>query len=233
VLRVRVRLPLTSYGLREIVGGSAVCLAAVALGWLACWPLVPLALAAWAALLAFFRDPERVDRSGPHDVVSPADGTVTDIEEAHAPAFLEGPTRRVGIFMSVADVHVNRAPVTATVRHVQHVPGSFHDARRPISRTENELNLLGLELPDGRRLLVNQIAGVIARRVVCRVAVGDALRKADRFGMVKFGSRVELYLPLGDGYDVRVRRGDRVTAGVSVLATRRAAHARSEAARTP
>ena len=212
-------IPLSGYGRSTILLGTALLLAGAVLGLLFFWPAAVLFGLLWVALLAFFRDPERSVQSPPHALLSPADGVVRDVGEVEPPGFIEGRAVRVGIFMSLFDVHVNRSPAAGTVRWVSHHPGSFHDARSEAAAAHNEHNLLGLGLEDGRRILVNQVAGLIARRIVCRASVGDVLKKGQRFGMVKFGSRVELYLPLADQYSVAVRPGDRVKAGQSVLAT--------------
>lgn len=134
------------------------------------------------------------------------------------PGFLPGPATRIGIFMSVTNVHVNRMPADGTVRWISYHPGTFRDARSPQALKHNEHNFVGLELDDGRKVLVNQIAGAVARRIVCAAAVGDRFRRGQRFGMVKFGSRVELYLPEADQYDILAKPGDKVRAGLSVLA---------------
>jgi phosphatidylserine decarboxylase len=193
------------------------------------WPVALLWGLIWVGVLSFFRDPERRVECFPDDLLSPADGVVRDVEEVRPPAFLDGPAVRIGIFMSVLDVHVNRSPADGVVRWVSRHPGSFHDARARDAVTQNEHNFLGLELDDGKRILVNQVAGVLARRIVCEPALGDRLRRGERFGMVKFGSRVELYLPVADEYQVRARPGDRVRAGFTVLATRAARRSSPEA----
>jgi len=212
-------IPLARYAIREIVGLCAFFGAAIAVCAMYC-PLlvVPLGLCA-AAVLAFFRDPERCGDAPDGDLVSPADGTVRDIEEVNDAPFLEGPARRIGIFMSVFDVHVNRAPASGRVLWTEYRRGAFHDARSEAAARENERMLIGMELPDSRRLLLSQIAGVVARRIVCALRPGDEVKRGERFGMVKFGSRVELYLPACDKYVLRVRPGDRVRAGLSVLAS--------------
>lgn len=214
-----MRIPLTRYGLHTLLDGSLFLLAGVVLGLLFFWPAALVFALLWLWLLSFFRDPERATQSPPHELLSPADGTVRDVGEVTPPAFLDGPAVRVGIFMSVLDVHVNRSPADGVVRWVSHHPGSFRNARAKEALERNEHNLLGLELEGGRRILVNQVAGAIARRIVCEPSVGTALRKGQRFGMVKFGSRVELYLPVADEYAVAVRVGDRVKAGITVVAT--------------
>lgn len=216
-----MRVPLTRYGRDTMLYATGI------LGGLAAlqivtgtWPAALLWGLMWIGMLSFFRDPERHAKCSPDDLLSPADGVVRDVEEVSPPAFLNGPAIRIGVFMSVLDVHVNRSPADGVVRWVSYHPGSFHDARARDAVTQNEHNFLGLELSEGRRIMVNQVAGVLARRIVCAAAVGDRLERGQRFGMVKFGSRVELYLPVADEYEVRARPGDRVKAGLTVLATR-------------
>ena len=213
-----MRVPLTKYGLREIILGSVLCLGAVAVCIWLFPPGVVVPVLAWICLLSFFRDPDRPGDGAPHELLSPADGVIMDIQEVDPPAFLDGRAVRVGGFMSVFEVHVNRAPMAGTVRYLERFPGKFRNARDARSRTENEHNLIGLELADGRRILVNQIAGVIARRIVCAVRPGDRLARGQRLGMVKFGSRVELFVPQADSPVVRVRVGDKVKGGRDVLA---------------
>ncbi len=213
-----MRIPLARYGAGTVLGGTVVLAALAGLAWMA-WPAAAaLPVLLWVGLLMFFRDPERTADCGEHDLLSPADGTVHDVGEVDAPEFIDGRAIRIGVFMSVFDVHVNRSPAAGAVRHVSHHPGSFIDVRTREAHAANEHNFLGMELADGRRILVNQIAGLVARRIVCAVTVGDQLGRGDRFGMIKFGSRVELYLPAGDQYKVVVAVGDRVRAGRSVLA---------------
>jgi phosphatidylserine decarboxylase len=202
-----------------ILPASACLLAGTVLSAVVFWPAVVPIMLLWAGLLAFFRDPERRSEAAEGDVLSPADGVVRDVAEVEAPAFIEGPAVRIGIFMSLFDVHVNRAPATGTVRCLDHVPGSFRDARSPAAALTNEHCLLGLKLDDGHRLLIRQVAGLVARRIVCDVSAGDHLRRGQRFGMIRFGSRVELYLPVADQYLMAVRAGDRVKAGQTVLAS--------------
>ena len=216
-----MRIPLTGYGRREILLGSLVCIAALVAGVVFFWPLALIGLLLWGCLLAFFRDPERSVRSTPDTLLSPADGVVQDIQEVADPPgdFLSGPALRIGIFMSILNCHVNRSPAAGTVRFVRHYPGRFHDARDPRAASENEHNLVGVELPDGRRILVNQIAGRIARRIVCAVQPGDTLEAGERFGMVKFGSRLELFVPASDEADVTVRLSQKVKAGIDALAS--------------
>jgi len=212
-----LRWPLTRYGTRELVAGSLLLAGACALAlWL--WPWAVVAPAAlWAFLLAFFRDPERTAPEGEDAILSPADGRVADIEELREDAFLGTEAVRVGIFMSLFNVHVNRAPVSGKVVFRDYRPGKFHNAMVAQASRENECMLVGIERADGTRVLLRQIAGVIARRIVCDCSVGTELTRGQRFGMVKFGSRLEVYVPKASGFQPAVAVGDRVRAGSSVL----------------
>jgi phosphatidylserine decarboxylase len=213
-------LPLARYGTREILLSA---LAAAVLiffcGWLGVgWlSVVPLLLFGW--VLAFFRDPRRVPPENPRAVVSPADGTITHIEEKEEPHFVGGRAIMVGIFLSIFNVHLNRAPWRGTVRYLQYTPGSFHDARSEASSAENEQMAIGLETehPRAGRMLVKQIAGLIARRIVCDVREDQTVERGELIGMIKFGSRTELYLPAEAGLELKVKVGDKVCAGTTVL----------------
>ena len=173
--------------------------------------LVPLALAV-AFALWFFRDPERMPPADERFVVSPADGRVVAVTPDRA---LDAPGTRVSIFMSPLDVHVNRNPVSGTVVQVRHTAGKFRAAFADKASLDNERNAVVLE-SGGRRYVVVQIAGALARRIVCRVAPGDPVRRGERFGMIMFGSRVDFYLP--SGVVPVVRAGDRVHAGATPVA---------------
>jgi len=169
----------------------------------------------FALLLYFFRDPERTSPAGEGVFLAPADGRVVEVKQVHEPRFLQGEGLKISIFMSLLDVHVNRVPVEGQVVLVEHVPGQFLQAFRPEASEVNEHNLVGLESRHGR-VLVKQVAGIMARRVVCWVRPGQKVQAGDRLGVVKFGSRVDLYLPPGAASAVRV--GDRARAGVTVIA---------------
>ncbi len=212
---------LTGYGRREWLTSSIVGAAAVAApAWAGWWWASAGAVAVWLAVLWFFRDPRRRPPPGLEAgaLLSPADGRVTAVEAVAHHAAAGGPALVVRIFLSVLDVHVNRSPAGGRVVSVEHRPGRYHDARSPLSAAENESNLVTLLLDDGRTVGVRQIAGRIARRIVCAVAPGDRLERGQRYGMIKFGSGVELILPRRDGAQVLVRPGDRVAAGRTVLA---------------
>jgi len=212
-----LHLPLTRYGTRELAVGTLVLggLAALAL-WQCPWAAVaPAAL--WVLLVNFFRDPERVPPEGEARLVSPADGRVADVEIVREDEFLHAEALRIGIFMSIFDVHVNRAPVGGTVAYRGYRRGKFRNAMGTAAADENECSFVGIERPDGSRLLVRQIAGLIARRIVTDCAVGAHLHRGQRFGMVKFGSRLEVYVPATLPFRLAVAVGDRVKAGESVL----------------
>jgi phosphatidylserine decarboxylase len=184
------------------------------------WPLWLLAfvlalLTLWVAY--FFRDPERQGDRGERLVVSPADGRVVLITDLQEPGYMQGPTRRISIFMNVFDVHVNRYPVAGTVRYVHYNPGKFLNAATEKSSLENEQRSVGIEMNAGhRRILVRQIAGLIARRIVTYSREGDVVAQGARMGIIRFGSRVDVYLP--PDAQLRVAIGQRATAGVTVLA---------------
>ena len=178
--------------------------------WLAA--LVLLLLALWVAY--FFRDPERTGERGPSLVVSPADGKLIMITEVDEPSFMQSRATRLSIFMDVFDVHVNRYPVDGTVKYVHYNKGKFFNAATDKSSLENEQMSVGIDT--GRyRLLVRQIAGLIARRIVTYSKVGEKVKQADRMGIIRFGSRVDVFLPFGS--TVRSKLGDVTTAGVTIL----------------
>ncbi|MBI4877902.1 MAG: phosphatidylserine decarboxylase [Acidobacteria bacterium] len=160
--------------------------------------------------LWFFRDPERVIPSGPV-AVSPADGKVVLVRP-------EGDLTRVSIFLNIFDVHVNRAPIAGRVTEVRYRPGKFLVASREEATSDNEQNVMTVE-GDGTRVVFSQIAGLIARRIVCYKRPGDAVRTGERIGLIKFGSRMDVLL--GPEWKIEVRPGQRVEAGASVLARRR------------
>jgi phosphatidylserine decarboxylase len=185
------------------------------------WPLaIPFLLAA-ALVVWFFRDPPRVVPTEVGLVVAPADGKVVAIEHIDYDPFLAGPAVQIGIFLSIFNVHVNRSPVASRVIGLTYKPGKFLNALRPRSAQENEQLAIRLEEsgPPYRRYIVRQIAGAIARRIVCWARPGDSLARGARFGMIKLGSRTELVLPAGqDEVEIRVKIGQHVKAGHTVIA---------------
>jgi phosphatidylserine decarboxylase len=213
---------LTRYGIREWGFISVACAAAGALLWWAgLWWGVAIVAVAWLALVAFFRDPlfRKPATDAPNDMVSPADGRISAIEDVDAHPALGGPAKVVRIFLSVLDVHVNRFPCDGTVASVTHFPGRYLDARTAESAKVNESNVTVLTIASGERVGIKQISGAIARRIVCATKPGDKARRARRFGMIKFGSTTELILPRPRDVRVHVKVGDRVTGGVTILAT--------------
>ena len=179
--------------------------------------LVPVALLLFT--LWFFRDPPRRIPDGPGLIVSPADGRVTDIEEIEELELLNRRVRRIGIFLSVFDVHVNRAPAAGQIVYCAEFEGTYHDARSPAASTHNTARTWGFACGDGLLLVVRQITGAIARRIVCWLKPGDELTRGEQFGMIKLGSRTELVLPREAGLKILVRIGDKVKAGSSTLAS--------------
>lgn len=216
----RGRLPFARVGLAELllIGGGFFGLAAVGtwLYWPAGWiPAVFGLFVAW-----FFRNPSRPGPLEPGLVVSPADGKVVTIEEIEHDPFVGGPAVVIGIFLSVFNVHINRAPVAARIIGMTYHRGKFLNALRAASVTENEQMHVRIEetAAPHRRMVVKQIAGAIARRIVCWVRPGNELARGEQFGMIKLGSRTELIMPKEAGLSIRVQVGQNVCAGTTVLA---------------
>ena len=178
--------------------------------WLTAFVLLLLAL--WVAY--FFRDPERTGERGPSLVVSPADGKLIMITEVDEPSFIQGRAIRLSIFMNVFNVHVNRYPVDGVVKYVHYNKGKFLNASSDKSSLENEQMSVGIEA-GRRRVLVRQIAGLIARRIVTYSKLDEKVRQGDRMGIIRFGSRVDVFVPIGS--KVRAKLGDITTAGVTIL----------------
>jgi phosphatidylserine decarboxylase len=191
--------------------------------------LVVLAVASWSfsawlafvfvllilCTLAFFRDPDRPVSSDPKDVVAAADGAVTEIRELEETEFLKTKMRRIGIFLSVFDVHTNRAPIDGCIVYRQHHQGLCLDARREDCSEKNEAMTWAFQ-NSGALIVVRQLTGAVARRIVAWSNVGDEVKKGDRFGMIRFGSRTEVYLPLTA--TVLVKQGDHVAGGSTIIA---------------
>jgi len=177
-----------------------------------------LAIFLISVLLFFFyflRDPERQTPAGEGLFVAPADGRVVTVRQSEEPIFLQEPATQISIFMSLLDVHVNRAPMAGEVAFREYRPGRFLPAYRHEASHENESNLLGL-VEGGTRILIKQVAGILARRILCWSSVGQRLARGQRFGLIKLGSRVDLFLP--PDVEVLVAPGDKVRAGETVLA---------------
>lgn len=166
-------------------------------------------------VIAFFRDPERAAPDDPKAIISPADGKVIKIEKVFEGRLLNAEAQKISIFMNVFNVHVNRAPSDGKVVKVLYNPGKFLSANLDKASLENEQNGIVCEDKWGNRFAFNQIAGLVARRIVCRAKVGDTLSKGERFGLIRFGSRVDVYLPLE--CKIAVKIGDKVSSGTTIL----------------
>ena len=191
-----------------ILTAGFLALFAFALGWK--WSgLVPALFA--LAFMGFFRDPERVPPVGEELILSPADGKIVAVKRHEMPGGLGGAGTQVSIFLSPFDVHVNRAPVKGRVEEIQYQKGNFFAAYKEQASQSNEQNALNIVDAKGRSLRVVQIAGVLARRIICYVKRGDGLERGQRFGLIMFGSRVDLFLPPGS--KIEVVEGQRVRGG--------------------
>jgi phosphatidylserine decarboxylase len=181
------------------------------------YPIITLVLLVAATfILMFFRDPERTTPDIEGGVISPADGKIIFVETTRDERFSEDKLLKISIFMNVFNVHVNRIPITASVTEVRHVPGSFLAADSEKAHLNNEYCAVEMLTPDRRKITMVQIAGLVARRIICRLEAGDDVSCGKRFGMIRFGSRVDLYLPHQSNPAVKV--GDKVVAGESLLA---------------
>lgn len=229
----RDRLPFARVGLAELIAfsvlffGSALAVAGCVL---CCGVGSPLNAVLWTIVVAlvltgsevvwFFRNPHREVPTGPGEVVSPADGKVVLIEEIEYDEFIGGPAVLIGIFLSIFNVHINRSPVAARVIGLRYKPGKYLNALRPESARENEQVAIRLEEVSAphRRMIVRQITGAIARRIVCWLKPGDSLGRGEQVGMIKLGSRTELLLPREAGLELLTKVGDTVKAGESLMA---------------
>jgi len=201
-------------GVPFVLAGAVLALAG-SLWWPRSLP-VSLALVLLTVFVAwFFRNPDRTPSSMPGSVISPADGTIVYSGDCPPGRYIAEPGKKVSVFMSIFDVHVNRAPVSGKVLSVQYHPGTFHVASVDKASLENEQNGVRIGTEDGREVAYVQIAGLVARRVVCDLAEGDRVRQGQRVGMIRFGSRVDILMPAST--EIRVRKGDQVRAGETVV----------------
>jgi phosphatidylserine decarboxylase len=220
----RGRLGLARHGWIEIICisfilalvslGSAV--AAITVHW-SFWLLTVIILVLWFESVYFFRDPERRPPEDSECLVAPADGVVTHIEKVDEPDFPGGRALRISIFLSVFNVHVNRVPRGGRVTGLRYFRGTFIDARAADCAVRNEQLWVDIEESGGRSLRVKQIAGAVARRIVCWLKIGEEVHKGDRFGMIKFGSRTDILVPADERVELSVKIGDPVTGGETVL----------------
>jgi phosphatidylserine decarboxylase len=223
-----MRIPLTKYGWPQVVIFPVVILsvmAGIALGATAAlqlWAIISIEVLLAAILiwiLSFFRDPERNCPTGSNLLLAPADGQITDIDKVENNIFLGGAALRIGIFLSIFNTHINRAPCNVKVEKITYKKGKYKNALNPESariNESNELNLVRTDNPQDR-LIVRQISGAIARRIVCKTTEGSELTGGEKFGMLKFGSRTELYVPVRENAKCMVKIGDKVKAGLTTL----------------
>lgn len=189
-----------------------------AVHWLFLILLVPV-IVVWAEIFYFFRDPERIIPPDVDCLLSPADGHITDVGIVSEPGFAGGRAFRIGIFLSIFDVHVNRMPRAGRVVQLRYFPGSFLDARHPECGARNEQMWIDIEEQESQRpIRIKQISGAIARRIVCWLKPDEVVKAGSRFGMIKFGSRTEVYVPATEQIDVKVKVGDSVKGGSTILA---------------
>jgi len=180
-------------------------------------PLVALSVTVWIFTgfsLYFFRDPERTIPLGDNLILSPADGKIISIEEEYEPLIFEKKVIKVSIFLSVFDVHINRIPIDGEVTYFDYRKGEFYPAYKDDASSKNEQTVIGIE-GDRCKLLFKQIAGTVARRIVCHIRAGQIVKKGKRFGMIKFGSRTELFLP--EHVKIQVKLNDRVKGGETII----------------
>ncbi|RKY09382.1 MAG: phosphatidylserine decarboxylase family protein [Planctomycetota bacterium] len=225
-----MRIPLTKYGLPQVVAFPAMVLVVMVTVYISgkqaimsptavfIVELIMGILLVW--VLAFFRDPHRRVPRGDNILVAPADGKVTDIDVVEENDVIGGKALKIGIFLSIFDVHINRTPCAARIDKVAYKPGQYTNAMNPSSAQVNESNDIAMTRLSGPRdaLLVRQISGAIARRIICRAEVGAEFACGERFGMIKFGSRTELYVPARDDLKCLAKVGDKVKAGETILA---------------
>ncbi len=198
------------------------------------WPLaIPFAVV-WLWVIAFFRDPTRVRSFAPGEFCSPADGTVTEITELESCDGIDGPAIRIGMFLSLFNVHINRMPCAGRVRSISYSAGKFLDARDPDAGRLNESNTVVIDpqAPLCGPVVVRQVAGLVARRIICHAREGQDWTIGARFGLIKFGSRTELILPHTTDTEVKVAIGQKVRAGLTVL-VRQPVECSREAAAVP
>jgi phosphatidylserine decarboxylase len=220
-----MRIPLTKYGLPQVAIFPSILLTAMvvlaifldSIWLLCCAELIIAIILVW--MLAFFRDPYRRIPADENILIAPADGKITDIEVVQEESFIDGKAIRIGIFLSIFNVHINRMPCAVAVEKVVYRSGKYKNAMSPESGRINESNdiMLIRQPPPADRLIVRQISGAIARRIVCRAKAGDNFAGGEKFGMIKFGSRTELFVPESQNAECLVKIGDKVRAGSTVM----------------
>lgn len=205
-------IPVAREGIPFIAAAMFATLIAAILGWAA---VTVLLLIITLLVGHFFRDPERVCIAGENEVVSPADGNVIAVKRVESTRFTGKPAMKISIFMSVFDVHVNRIPVTGAIRGIHYRKGRYMAANLAQASEQNEQNWLWIQTESGLEIVLTQVAGLLARRIVCWPSVGDEVVQAERFGMIRFGSRMDVYVP--EESEILVSQGQHVYAGETVL----------------
>ena len=205
-------VPFAKEGFPFIGAAAGITLIAGVLGWL---PVVLAAAVLTLFVCWFFRNPPRVIPQGAGLVVSPGDGKVLAVEEEFEPRYLKDRAVRISIFLNVFDVHINRIPCEGIIEDVQYQPGLFLVASKPQATLKNEQNALMIKTVEGAKVLCVQVAGLIARRIVWWVSPKDPAVRGERYGLIRFGSRMDMYVPLGTA--IRIAVGDRVKGGETIL----------------
>lgn len=223
----RGKLPFARWGLSELIAFTVVCtIASVIVGWLAwfgapSWLVWILSIAIflfWLEIVWFFRNPARSIPADASAIVSPADGTIVELTEVDAEGFPGNRAFRVGIFLSVFNVHINRAPLTGVVTQLRFYPGKFLNALKTLSSRVNEQLWIDMKHDGtGMPVRITQISGALAHRIVCELKPGQHINKGEMFGMIKLGSRTELYLPTTAKIELNVKVGDKVKGGSTIL----------------
>lgn len=205
-------IPFAREGIPYVLAAMFVTLITAILGW----DIVTVVFLAVTLLVGhFFRDPERVTIAGEGEVISPADGNVIAVKKVESVRFTRKPALKVSIFMSVFDVHVNRVPISGTIQDIYYKKGRFLAANFSEASEKNEQNWLWIKSDSGSDVVITQVAGLIARRIVCWPRSGDSVARGERFGMIRFGSRMDVYVP--EDSEVLVKKGQHVSAGETVL----------------
>jgi phosphatidylserine decarboxylase len=192
----------------------AICIVVAVIGAIVHPAIFAVGIAATLFTLFFFRDPERKVAAGQDQIIAPADGKVLSIDEVEEKEFIGGPCKRVSIFLSIFDVHINRAPVGGTVEMLRYNRGTFAFANTDDASLNNESNLIGIDA-GGSKIAVKQIAGAVARRIVCHCSLEQTVLPGDRIGMIRFGSRTELYIP--SDCEIFVSVGQKVKGGLTLI----------------
>lgn len=213
-----MRFPFAEYGSKELSFFGMFFFVLIVLS-LFFYPLVVIPISIFLFFIFyFFRDPNRNPPDGEEKLLAPADGKIVEILHVQEDNYLKCKAVKIATFMSLFSVHVNRISYSGKVEFIKHVPGKFLDARSPDASEKNEHNLLGILTSDGKtKIMIKQVAGKVARRIVCDCSIGQDVERGRRFGMIKFGSRLEVYIPEDADFEIAVKEGEMVSAGTTVF----------------